>query len=132
MPELFQQRNGPMVRISENATKEMIRCGISNVRPAEKKNIIPFTAVSGKKTSARHIAKAVLIGMMVQASHIVITEGRCRELDCFNCFNTDCPLYGMNLSWLQVCLRCTYAAEPAGENCRMCFDGDCGFEERVE
>jgi len=110
----------------------MIRCSISNVRLAEKKSTIPFTAVSGKKPSARHIAKAVLIGMMAQACHIATTEGRCRELDCYNCFNTDCPLCGMNLSWVQKCLRCAYAAEPAGENCKECFAGGCGFEERVD
>ena len=132
MPELFQQRNGPMVHIFENAIKEMIQCSISNVQPAEKKNNIPFTAVSGKKPSARHTAKAVLIGMMVQACHIATTEGRCKRMDCYNCFNADCPLCGEVIANVQKCLRCTFAAEPAGENCRLCFAGDCGYEERVD
>ena len=105
---------------------------ISNARPAEKKNTILFTAVSGKKPSARHTAKAARTEKTESACRIVHTEGRCKSMDCFNCFNTDCSLCGEVIANVQKCLRCTFAAEPAGENCRLCFAGDCGYEERVD
>lgn len=98
----------------------------------ERKNIILCIAASIKKPSARAIARAVHIGRIVSVYHAAITEGRWRELECWECSNENCEYAGTDFSNYQRCLHCQFAMDPAGEECQLCFDGSCGFEEKVE
>ena len=119
-----------MVHLFENEIKEMIVWRF--VRLVAKKNIILFIAEYTKTPSVRPIARVVRIGMIVLVYHAATTEGRWPKLDCLNCDDTACNLYGQEIVWAQKCIHCQYGDQPVNEYCKLCFAGYCGYLERID